>query len=94
MVNYSRPSTTDKFINNTAHKPIHSVQTPIVTKTKFEEVSSIKQQGTKKISTKKFGNLQLYHQNIRGLHNKTDELTTQWTNHCPHLLCLILKNLK
>jgi len=94
MVNNSRLSTTDRFINNTAHKPIHSVQTPIVTKIKLEQFSSTKQQGTKKISTKKSGNLQLYHQNIRGLHNKIDELTTQWTNHCPHLLCLTEHHLK
>jgi len=94
MVNNPRPNITDRIINNAAHKPIHSVQTPTVTKTKLEHISTTKQQGTKKINTKKSDNLQLYHQNIRGLHNKTDELTTQWTNHCPHLLCLILKNLK
>jgi hypothetical protein len=31
--------------------------------------------------------LRLYHQNIRGLTNKTEELTTQWTTQFTHLLC-------
>jgi exonuclease III len=32
-------------------------------------------------------NLRIYHQNVRGLHNKVDELTTHWLNHFPHILC-------
>jgi len=94
MVNNPRISTTYRIINNATHKLIHSVQTPIVTKTKLEHFSTTKQQGTKKINTKKSGNLQVYHQNIRGLHNKIDELITQWTNHCPHLICLTEHHLK
>jgi exonuclease III len=38
--------------------------------------------------------LQLYQQNIRGLHNKTEELTTQWTTHSPHILCFTEHHLK
>jgi hypothetical protein len=37
----------------------------------------------KKMSDK----LRLYHQNIRGLNNKIEELTTQWTTQFLHLLC-------
>ena len=38
--------------------------------------------------------LRIYHQNIRGLHNKVDELTTHWLNHFPHLLCITEHHLR
>jgi hypothetical protein len=33
-------------------------------------------------------NLSIFHQNIRGLFNKTDELITSWTTEASHILCL------
>jgi exonuclease III len=30
----------------------------------------------------------LYHQNIRGINNKTEELLSQWESKFPHVLCL------
>jgi len=33
-------------------------------------------------------NLSIFHQNIRGLFNKTDELLTSWSTEVPHILCL------
>jgi hypothetical protein len=33
-------------------------------------------------------NLSIFHQNIRGLFNKTDELITTWSTEAPHILCL------
>jgi hypothetical protein len=36
---------------------------------------------------KKSLNLQIYHQNIRGIYNKTDELLSQWDSQTPHVLC-------
>jgi hypothetical protein len=43
---------------------------------------------------KEYDKLRLYHQNIRGISNKTDELTTQWTTQFPHLLCFTEHHLK
>jgi hypothetical protein len=37
--------------------------------------------------TNKFSDLR-YHQNIRGLSNKTDELLSQWVSQSPHIFCL------
>jgi hypothetical protein len=31
--------------------------------------------------------LMIFHQNIRGLHNKTDELLNFWTTEFPHIFC-------
>ena len=56
-----------------------------------EHSYTINQRTTNKNKSDK---LQLYHQNIRGLHNKTEELTTQWTNQFPHLLCFSEHHLK
>jgi hypothetical protein len=36
----------------------------------------------------KFLDLRIYHQNIRGLRNKTDELLSQWDSQTPHVFCL------
>jgi len=33
-------------------------------------------------------NLRIFHQNIRSLHRKVDELTTDWLKLFPHILCL------
>jgi hypothetical protein len=33
-------------------------------------------------------NLSIFHRNIRGLFNKTDELITLWSTEAPHILCL------
>ena len=77
MVNNPRPNNTCRVINNDAHESLYSLQTPTVTKTNLEHSYTTKQHATNKIKTKKSGNLQLYHQIIRGLHNKTEELTTQ-----------------
>ena len=33
-------------------------------------------------------NWTIFHQNIRGLYNKTDELVNSWTTVSPHILCL------
>ena len=38
--------------------------------------------------------LRIFHQNIRGLNNKVDELTTHWLNQCPHVLCITEHHLK
>jgi len=39
-------------------------------------------------------NLRIFHQNIRGLHRKVDELTTHWINLFPHILCLTEHHLR
>jgi hypothetical protein len=38
--------------------------------------------------------LTVFHQNIRGLHNKIDELLNCWSNGFPHLLCLTEHHLR
>jgi len=94
MVNNSRPNNTCRDINNDVQEPLYSLLAPTVTKTNLKHSYTTKQHVTNKRKTKKSGNLQLYHQNIRGLHNKTEELTTQWTKHFPHLLCFTEHHLK
>jgi hypothetical protein len=37
----------------------------------------------------KFSNLQIYHQNIRGIHNKLDELFSQWESNIPQIFCFM-----
>jgi exonuclease III len=37
--------------------------------------------------SKKFSSLAIYHQNIRGINNKTEELLSQWEFNLPHVLC-------
>ena len=39
-------------------------------------------------------NLWIFHKNIRGLHRKTDELTTHWENFFPHILCITEHHLR
>jgi len=39
-------------------------------------------------------NLRIFHQNIRSLHRKVDELTTHWINLFPHILCLTEHHLR
>jgi len=39
-------------------------------------------------STWEYRYRRLFHQNIRGLYNKTDELVNSWTTESPHILCL------
>ena len=77
--------------NNVAHELIFSSQTTNVTRKNTEHSYTINQHTTNKNKSDK---LQLYHQNIRGLHNKIEELTTQWFNHYPHLLCFTEHHLK
>ena len=43
---------------------------------------------------KKVLRLRIFHQNIRGLHRKVDELTTQWLNLSPNILCFTEHHLK
>jgi hypothetical protein len=38
--------------------------------------------------TNKISDLRIYHQNIRGLRNKADELLSQWVSQSPHILCI------
>ena len=46
--------------------------------------SMSKKQPSNKYNT---DNLRIFHQNIRGLYSKVDELTTHWLNQFPHILC-------
>jgi len=39
-------------------------------------------------------NLRIFHQNIRGLYSKVDELTTHWLNQSPHILCITEHHLR
>jgi len=94
MVNNPRPNNTCRIINNEDHEPIYSFQSSFVIKTNLEHSYTTKHYATYKINAKESGNLQLHHQNIRGLHNKIEELTTQWTKHFPHLLCFTKHHLK
>jgi hypothetical protein len=50
--------------------------------------NSKKPKNLKSIVTNTFSDLRIYHQNIRGLSNKTDELLSQWVSKSPHILCL------
>ena len=77
MVNNPRPNNTCRIINNEDHEPIYSFQSSFVIKTNLEHSYTTKHYATNIINAKESGNLQLYHQNIRGLHNKIEELTTQ-----------------
>ena len=40
------------------------------------------------------GQLKVYHQNIRGLRNKVNELWIEVLNETPHIICLIEHHLK
>jgi hypothetical protein len=42
---------------------------------------------TKRNASKKLSGLSVYHQNIRGINNKTEELLTQQESNLPHILC-------
>ena len=42
----------------------------------------------------KHDKLRLYHQNIRGISKKTEELTTQWATQFPYLLCFTEHHLR
>jgi exonuclease III len=37
--------------------------------------------------------LSIYHQNIRGINNKIEELLTQWESNLPHVLCFTEQHL-
>jgi hypothetical protein len=51
-------------------------------------LNKMKQDRMKRNIPKKSSNLLIYHQNIRGINNKTDELLSQWESKFPHVLCL------
>jgi hypothetical protein len=74
-----------------AHKTTFTLHPPKASRTNFEHTNTINQHASNKQRADK---LQLYHQNIRGLHIKIEELATQWTNHFPHLLCFTEHHLK
>ena len=57
----------------------------------FNYVPSNPSNNNKKNSTDK---LRIIHQNIRGLHRKVDELTTQWINSFPNILCFTEHHLR
>jgi site-specific recombinase XerD len=42
---------------------------------------------TKRNASKKLSGLSIYHQNIRGVNNKTEELLTHWESNLLHVLC-------
>jgi hypothetical protein len=42
---------------------------------------------TKRNVSKKLSGLSIYHQNIRGIKKKIEELLTQWETNQPHVLC-------
>jgi len=96
MVNGPGHNNACRTVNNNIHEPISLLQIPIVTRTNPEHMYPMKGHAVnrQKSNGKKSVNLQLYHQNIRGLHNKIEELTTQWTKQCPHLLCFTEHHLK
>jgi len=91
MVNDLSPHNTCRTTKTTIFEPIFFFLTPKVINTNLEHSDTTKQYAT---NGSKLDNLQIYHQNIRGLHNKIDELTTQWTVHPPHLLCFMEHHLK
>ena len=90
MVNDLSPHNTCRSTKSTINEPIFSFLPPKVINTNLEHYDTTNQYAT---NGSKLGKLQIYHQNSRGLHNKIDELTTQWTVH-PHLLCFTEHHLK
>jgi hypothetical protein len=48
----------------------------------------MKQTFIKSSSSKKFSELQIYHQNIRGIHNKL-EFLSRWESEIPEVLCFM-----
>jgi hypothetical protein len=38
-------------------------------------------------ASKNFSSLLIYHQHIRGINNKTEELFSQWESKLPHVFC-------
>jgi hypothetical protein len=56
--------------------------------------NSKKPKNLKSNVTNKLSDLRIYHQNIRGLSNKTDELLSQWVSQSPHNFCLKEHHLK
>ena len=49
---------------------------------------------TRTLNSKKSTPLLIYHQNIRGQQNKTDELSVLWSTNLPHLLCITEHHLR
>ena len=45
-------------------------------------------------TTNQANNLKIYHQNIRGLFNKTDEFLIALSSHSPHVICLTEHHLR
>ena len=70
--------------SNAANKINCSFQMPKLTRDNLEYLYTNNQQTTN--NKIKHDKLRLYHQNIRGISKKTEELTTQWATQFPHLL--------
>jgi hypothetical protein len=79
-----KPSIPPINTNYDANEITFSIQTPNITSKNSDHLYINNQHATNK---RKSDKLRLYHQNIRGLTNKTEELTTHWTTQYPHLLC-------
>jgi len=78
--------------SNEANKINCSFQMPKSTRDNLEYLYTNNQQTTN--NKIKHDKLRLYHQNIRGISKKTEELTTQWATQFPHLLCFTEHHLK
>jgi len=49
---------------------------------------------TRSLNSNKSTPFLIYHQNIRGLQNKTDELSMLWSTNFPHVLCFTEHHLR
>jgi hypothetical protein len=90
----NKPSIPLVNTNNDANEFNSSFQIPNLISKNLAHLYINNQHATNK---KKFDKLRLYHQNIRGLNNKTEELTTQGLPNSPIysvLLNTILMNLR
>jgi hypothetical protein len=82
------------YINNTSLTSTYDNNTQVnnsrIVKQDIDTVSINQEHLRNTSSSSKNNNISLMisHQNIRGLHNKTDELLNFWTTELPHIFCL------
>ena len=88
LENINNTTLTSTYDNNN-HNNIHTINDSRIVKQDFETFSRNQDHPRNASSPNRNNNvaLMIFHQNIRGLHNKIDELLNFWSTELPHILC-------
>jgi len=87
--NNNPPNAEINVVKNNASNP--STNTQLTRGDKFKNHTHVI---TTTSTTNQANNLKIYHQNIRGLSNKIDELLIALSSHSPHVICLTEHHLR